>query len=132
MERQAARPDQSSHASWQRSTSVGDFVETDLYRVDHGRQLVDVLRNLALLDSRPFGDLHTGPAGGLLDGEAGALRASRIPKANSRPMFWRRTSRKPDEEGPKSEEGRELNMSTVMLIYLCSCWPALSSDQDNN
>jgi hypothetical protein len=36
-------------------------------------QPVDVLRDIALLDGRPFGDLHTGQAGGLLDGKALSL-----------------------------------------------------------
>ena len=46
----------------------GDLVETDLHGTGHGPQSIDVLRDIAFLDGRPFGDLHAGQAGGLLDG----------------------------------------------------------------
>ena len=48
----------------------GDLVEADLHGAGHGPQPVDVLRNIALLDGRPFGNLHAGQAGALLDGKA--------------------------------------------------------------
>ena len=48
----------------------GDLVEADLDSAGHGPQPVDVLRNIALLESRPFGNLHAGQAGALLDGKA--------------------------------------------------------------
>jgi hypothetical protein len=51
----------------------GDLVVTDTQGLGHGPQPVQVRRHMALFDGHPLADLHAGEAGGLLDGQAGAL-----------------------------------------------------------
>ena len=50
-----------------------DLVEPDPHGGGHGTQPAYLLGDTALLDGRPFGDLHAGPAGGVRDGKTGAL-----------------------------------------------------------
>src|SRR6478735_4354331 len=51
----------------------GDLVVTDTQGLGHGPQTVQVRRHMALFDGHPLADLHAGEAGGLFDGQAGAL-----------------------------------------------------------
>ena len=73
---------------------VEQAVIVDLQGAGDRTQLGSGLGDMSILDGGPFGDLHSGQAGGLLDGQSGVLAVGADAAPNMRPQIWRRSSGK--------------------------------------
>ena len=71
---------------------VEQLVVADLQGAGDRTQLIGGLGDVSVLQGCPFRDLHTGQAGGLLDGQTDSLRAVLMPRPKKLPQTWRRSS----------------------------------------
>ena len=118
-------PGQSSQAPRQTRTIDAILSKLTSQRLSHGPQLIDVLRNMSILDSHPLRQLHAGRGG---QPPRWTARCScGFPGCRSRtagPRLWHGAFR-----GHRwAEEGANI-LLIVVLIYLLSFWPGMSSSR---